>query len=243
MRKILSILGLVGLLAAGLVAEDGVKSASPGVPPEDAWRMLAAGNERFARGLVLRPHVDAEYRRELAHRQRPWAVVVAPSDSRVAPEIIFDQGLGDLYVLRNAASIIKTEVEVGTIEYAVRTLGARLVLVLGSSKNDLIRAAVNGGGKDKQSAVGLVEGDVQPAIDEATDRVGGLSGDALYAEANEKNVLLEIKQLLKLSPYIAEQVESGRIKVIGGVYHLENSRVEWLGEHPSQKDIVAGKKP
>lgn len=244
MRKILSVLALACLMAAGagLFADDGPKTAEPGVAPEEAWRMLAQGNERFARGLVLRPHVDAERLRELSHTQRPWAVVVAASDSRVVPEIIFDQGLGDLYVLRNAGNIIKTEVEVGSIEYAVQHLGARLILVLGNSRSDLMKDAVEGG-RDDKSAAGLMEGDMKPALDEAHDKVGGLTGEALMRESTEKNVLFEIKQLLKLSPVVADKVESGKVMVVGGIYHLENSRVEWIGEHPSEHDILEGKKP
>jgi len=241
MRRLLCILGLAGMLAAGLHAEEG--SASPGVPADEAWRMLDTGNDRFARELTLRPHTDAERRRELSHKERPWAVVVSASDSRVVPEIVFDQGLGDLYVIRNAGNIVKSEVEVASIEHAVTQLGANLVVVLGNSKNEAVRAAVEGVRKsDKDSQAKLAE-DLQPAVDEARDKVGGLSGDALLAEANEKNVLFEIKQLLKASPVVAEAVESGKVKVVGGVYHLENNRVEWLGEHPSQKAIVEGKKP
>jgi carbonic anhydrase len=241
MRRFLTILSLAGMLALGLHADEG--TASPGVAPEEAWRMLDSGNDRFARGLVLRPHVDAERQRELSHRQRPWAVVVAGSDSRVVPEIIFDQGLGDLYVLRNGGSIIKSEVEVGSIEYAVKRLGVRLVVVLGNSKSGEVRAAVEGVAKSDKDSLGQLAGDMQAPVAEASDKVGGLSGEALVAEAVEKNVLYQMKELLKLSPLIAARVESGDVKVVGGVYHLENSRVDWLGEHPSQKAIVEGKKP
>lgn len=246
MRKALSILGLAGFIAAGLHAGDGAKSATSGVSPDEAWRMLAAGNERFARGLEVRPHVDADARRELAHAQRPWAVVVSGSDSRVCPEIVFDQGLGDLYVVRNGASVVKSEVELGSIEYAVRNLGAKLVVVMGNSKNDLVNQAVAGGAnaKDDGTSIAKLEADIQPAVDEGADRVARISDtDTLRAETTEKNVLFEIKQMLKLSPYLAAKVESGEVKVIGGVYHLENNRVVWLGEHPSEKEILAGKKP
>jgi carbonic anhydrase len=245
MRKILTVLGLACMLAAGsgLFADEDSKHAVPGVAPEEAWRMLAQGNERFAGGLVLRPHMDAERLRELSHAQHPWAVVVAASDSRVVPEIIFDQGLGDLFVLRNAGAIVKTEVEVGSIEYAVEKLGARLILVLGNSRSDLMKDAVAGGGQDDKSAAGLMESDLKPALDEAHDKVGGLTGEALMRESTEKNVLYQIKELLKLSPVIADKVEAGKVMVVGGVYHLENSRVEWIGEHPSEHDILEGKKP
>jgi carbonic anhydrase len=80
-------------------------------------------------------------------------------------------------------------------------------------------------------------------VDEARDKVGGLSGEDLLREATEKNVMQQIKQVLKLSPLIAAKVAEGKVKVLGGIYQLENNRVQWLGEHPSEKAIIEGKKP
>jgi carbonic anhydrase len=239
MRKTLSILGLAGLLAAGLNAA----AADPGVASDDALRMLSEGNERFARDLVLHPHVDAERLRLLAHREQPFAAVVADSDSRVCPEIIFDQGLGDLFVVRNAGNIIKTEVEVGSLEYAVQKLGVNLIVVLGESKSAAVAAAVRGVKKDDHSSLDELAADLKPAVDEARDKVGGLSGDDLLREADEKNVFQQVKALLKASPLIADKVAAGTVKVVGGIYQLENQRVQWLGEHPSEKEIIEGKKP
>ena len=242
MRKTFSvILMAAGLLAGGLRAEG--KSGSPGVAPEEAWRMLAAGNERFARNLVLHPHVDAERRRDLVRVEEPWAAVVGCSDSRITPETVFDQGLGDLFVLRNSGNIIKTEVEVGSLEYAVEHLGVRLIVVLGHSKCEAVTAAVQGVRKDEHNSMDELAADLKAPVDEARDKVGGLSGEALVDESIERNVLFEMKQLLKLSPVIADKVASGKIKVVGGIYRLENSRVQWLGEHPSEKAVIEGKKP
>jgi carbonic anhydrase len=241
MRKTLSILSLAGLLAARLAAAD--PNPAAGVSPDDALRMLSAGNERFARNLVVRPHVDAERLRALAHQQQPFAAVVACSDSRVAPELLFDQGLGDLFVVREQGNIIKSEVEVGSLEYAVQHLGVNLVVVLGHSKCDAVKAAIAGVKKDDHSSMDELAADLKPAVDEARDKVGGLTGDDLQREATEKNVMFEIKQLLKLSPLIADKVAKGQVKVLGGVYQLENNRVQWLGEHPSEKAIIEGKKP
>jgi len=242
MRKTLSVIGLVAMLASGLQAA-GHKTASPGVSPDEAWRMLAAGNERFARNLALRPHAEAEHRRELSHGQAPWAAVVACSDSRVAPEIIFDQGLGDLFVVRDAGNATKTYSEVGSLEYAVEHLGTRLIVILGHGKCGAITAAVGGVKKDDASSIDELVAALKPGVDEARDKVGGLKGNALVDAAIERNVLFQMKQLLQASPVIAEMVEAGKLKVVGGVYDLENSRVNWLGEHPSEKSVIEGKKP
>jgi len=241
MRKTLSILSLAGLLAVGLHAESS-NHAAPGVAPDAAWHMLALGNDRFAAGLTVAPHRDAALRRDLAGSQRPWAVVVSDADSRVTPEFVFDLGMGDLYVVRNAASIIKSAVEVASVEYAVEHLGTRLVVVLGHSGDGVVRDVLGGGAKNG-SGIGQLAVDIAPAIDEARDKVAGLSGDTLENSAVEKNVLLQMKRLLQQSPGISGRVESGKIKVIGGIYNLETGRVRWLGEHPSQEDILEGKKP
>jgi carbonic anhydrase len=238
MRKTLSILGLAGLMAFSVHAWS---DASTDVSPDAAWHMLALGNDRFVNGLSLGPHRDAARRRALSARQRPWAVVVADSDSRVIPEFIFDLGLGDLYVVRDAGSILSSDVEVASVEYAVKRLGAHLVVVLGNSGSGVVRDAVEGQAGD--GAAGRLAADIAPAVDEARDQVGGLSGGSLEAAAVEKNVLLEMKRLLKTSPAVAKGVEAGQVKVIGGVYDLETGTVRWLGEHPSQVEILAGKKP
>lgn len=242
MRKTLSLIGLTALLAAGLNAA-GPKTASPGVDPKEAWRMLAAGNERFARNLVLRPHADAEHRRQLGHGEAPWAAVVGCSDSRVTPEIVFDQGMGDLFVVRNEGNLIKHETEVGSLEYAVKELGTRLIVILGHEKCEAVTAAVHGVAKDDSSSLDELAADLKPAVDEARDKVGGLQGDPLVQAAVERNVLFQMKQLLQASPLIAQLVEEGKVMVVGGVYDLENSRVNWLGEHPSEKAVIEGKKP
>ncbi|HTB23091.1 MAG TPA: carbonic anhydrase [bacterium] len=240
MRKTLSVLGLAGLMALGVSAfADG---SSAGVAPDAAWHMLVLGNNRFVDGLGLGPHQDAALRRALSARQHPWAVVVSDSDSRVTPEFIFDLGLGDLYVVRDAGSILKSDVEVASVEYGVERLGARLVVVLGHSGSGVVKDAVEQRGKS-DSAAGRLAADVAPAVDEARDQIGGLSGEALESAAVEKNVLLEMKRLLKSSPAIADDVKAGDVKVIGGVYDLETGHVHWLGEHPSQEDILDGKKP
>ena len=236
MRKTFSILTLAAALAGGLWAE-----ADSGVTPDDAWHMLAAGNERFARDLAVRPHADAERRRTLSHLQEPFAVVLGGTDSRVCPEIIFDQGLGDLLVLRSPAGLVKDEVQVGALENAVAESGVHLIVVLGNSHSQELRSAATNAGAEGPR--GALAADLKPALDEAGDRVGGLSVGDLAREAVEKNVLFQMKQILLQSKLIRSKVEDGSVKLIGGVYQLENSRVQWLGEHPSEKAIEEGKRP
>lgn len=242
MRKTLSTLAMAALLAAGLQAA-GHKSASPGVAPDDAWSELAKGNERFARGLALHPHEDAPRRRRLSRGQEPYAVVVTCSDSRVAPEILFDAGLGDIFVVRDAGNSVQGTFPLASIEYAVDHLNTNLVLILGHSSCGAVTAAVNGVPEDEHHSLDELAKALKPPVDEARDKVGGLKGQALLDEAIERNVLFQMKELLKTSPLIAAKVASGDTKIIGGIYDLETGRVRWLGEHPSEAQVLEGKKP
>lgn len=228
-------LGLLGLgLAAGAAAAD-----RPGVAPDAAWHMLVLGNDRFVSGLPVAPHLDADTRRELLVRQRPWAVVVSDADSRVVPEFIFDLGLGDLYDVRTAASQLGSGPSLDSVAYAVEHLGPRLVAVIGHSHDPLVRAALDG---DKDGAAGRLAAGMTPAVEQARDKVGGLSGQALADEVVERNVLLQVERILKV-PSVRDLVRSGRVKVIGGVYDLDSGHVRWLGEHPEQGQILAGQRP
>jgi carbonic anhydrase len=242
MRKTLSTLGLLAALAAALPAA-GHKSSAPGVTPDEAWKILAKGNERFARSMALKPHQDAERRRELSGEQHPYAVVVGCSDSRLSPEIVFDAGLGDLYVVRNAGNSVQGTFQVASIEYAVERLGAHLIVVLGHAQCDAVTAAVEGEPKDTHSSIDEMAALLKAPVDEAKDKVGGLKGESLIAEATERNVLFQMKELLKTSPLIAAKVDKGEVKLVGGVYDLDNGLVRWLGEHPSQEAVLEGKKP
>lgn len=240
MRKISLTLALAAMAVHGM-AKSHPDVAS--VAPDDAWRMLSQGNERFARDLVLRPHADAERRREQAREEQPYAVVVTCSDSRLAPELIFDQGLGDLFVLRTAGNVTQGDANLGSVEYAVERLGAKLVVVLGHDQCQIVKDAVNGVKKNDHSRYDELVAMLKPAADEASDKVAGLKKGEAIGEAVEKNVQLQIRNLLKGSAVVREKVEAGEIKVIGGVYSVENGRVRWLGEHPSEKAIINGKKP
>jgi carbonic anhydrase len=240
MRKISLTLAL---LALALQAAAASHEHGASVAPKAAWHMLSEGNDRFAKGLALKPHADSERVRELTGEQKPFAVVVGCSDSRVAPEIVFDQGLGDLYVLRSAGNFTEGDTNLGSIEYAVQHLGVRLVVVLGHEKCEAVTAAVQGVKKDDKSKYDELVARLKPAADEAHDRVAGLEGDELVAAAVEKNVFFQIHNLLKGSPLVAEKVKAGELEVVGGVYNMINGRVRWLGQHPSEKAILEGKKP
>ena len=181
---------------------------------------LKSGNERFIAEKRIFPQQSLERRAEVAGGQHPMAVILGCSDSRVPPEIIFDQGIGDLFVIRVAGNIIN-EAVIGSMEYAVEHLGVPLILVLGHQRCGAVEAAVKGG-KAPGHVGSLIEA-IQPAVEKAKN----LSGDFLD---NTIRVHVEgtLEQLNVSKPILAERIKQGELKIIGGYYHLESGRVEFL---------------
>jgi len=187
---------------------------------EQALLSLKEGNERFISKKCTHPNQSAERQDEVVKGQHPFAAILSCSDSRVPPEIIFDQGIGDLFIIRVAGNILSDEI-LGTIEYAAEHLGIPLVLVLGHQKCGAVQAAVSGGevpGKIQR----LVEA-LQPAVAKAKS----LSGDPVE-NAVRANVEQTVELLKKSKPIMAELIHEGKVKVVGGYYSLETGRVTVL---------------
>lgn len=210
--------------AQSLPGDDDHKAPSPAakkevvVGPDEATERLVYGNRRFVNGETQHPHQSAEYRLALAKGQKPFAVVVACSDSRVCPEIVFDQGLGDLFVVRVAGNTVGN-LELGSIEYAVEHLGAKLVLIVGHEKCGAVGAAIQGG-----ATPGHI-GDVTSPIKPAVDATKGYAGDVLDAAVrfNAKHVADGLKVRDSL---IKEQILKGEVKVLGARYDLDSGLIE-----------------
>lgn len=203
---------------------------------KDALAMLQAGNARFARGAELHPHTDAIRRHELAqHGQHPYAAIVGCSDSRVPVEIVFDQGLGDLFVIRVAGNVIATD-EAGTIEYAVEHMQIPLVIVLGHSNCGAVTAVVNGS-HEHGSVLRLVE-HIRPAVDQVRSRHPTLSEEKLIPLAVEQNVLHSMEDLISQSGVVREALNAGRMQLVGAVYDIDTALVRWLGPHPDQAQLL-----
>jgi len=204
-------------------AADPAHSDQPSVAPAEAISKLKEGNGRYTSGNVQHPGQTAERRTELANTQHPFAAIVSCSDSRVPPEIIFDQGLGDLFIVRVAGNVINDE-GLGSIEYTVDHLGTRLILVLGHQRCgavDAARETIAAKGKAPGHIESLVQA-IKPAVD-ATAK-GDL--DATI-KANVKNV---VQALRSSTPILKAEVDSGKIQVIGGYYSLDTGAVTFLDE-------------
>ncbi|MFJ8083054.1 carbonic anhydrase [Streptomyces sp. NPDC096205] len=184
--------------------------------PREAFEMLLAGNQRFVAGIPEHPNQDAERRSEIAPAQNPFAVLFGCSDSRLAAEIIFDQGLGDLFVVRTAGHVTGPEV-LGSIEYGASVLNCPLVVVLGHDSCGAV-AATRAAVEDGVTAPGYVRDVIErvtPSVLAA--RSAGLTGDSdIIAEHTRHTVDL----LLDRSRVLADQVKAGKTAVVGLSYRL-----------------------
>ena len=204
-------------------AADPAHPDQPSVAPAEAISKLKEGNGRYTSGNLQHPGQTAERRTELAKTQHPFAAIVSCSDSRVPPEIVFDQGLGDLFVVRVAGNVINDE-GLGSIEYTVDHLGTRLILVLGHQRCGAVDAA-----RETIAAKGKAPGHIQSLVTAIKPAVEATAKDDLETtvKANVKNV---VKALRSSTPILKAKVDSGEIQVIGGYYSLDTGAVTFLDQ-------------
>jgi carbonic anhydrase len=204
-------------------AADPAHSDQPSVAPAEAISKLKEGNVRYTSGTLQHPGQTTERRAELAKTQHPFAAIVSCSDSRVPPEIVFDQGLGDLFVVRVAGNVINDE-GLGSVEYTVDHLGTRLILVLGHQRCGAVQAA-----KETIAAKGKAPGHIESLVTAIKPAVEATAKDDLDAtiKANVKNV---VQALRSSTPILKAKVDSGDVQVIGGYYSLDTGGVTFLDE-------------
>lgn len=195
---------------------------SSNVGADEALNRLLSGDKRFVAGKSNDPTGSAliERRHALAKEQKPFAVIVGCSDSRVPPELVFDVSLGDIFVIRTAGEVVDA-VGLGSIEYAVEHLGTRLVVVLGHQHCGAVSAAVAGA-----TETGDIP-DVLKAISPAIEETKGQPGDPIEnaVRANASNIA---KHLQSAGPIIAPRVQSGEVKIVAAYYSLDTGQVELL---------------
>jgi carbonic anhydrase len=185
--------------------------------PDAALQRLMDGNQRFVRQRPRHPDQSPARLQEVAQAQHPFATILSCADSRVPAEIIFDQGIGDIFDVRIAGNISTPEA-LGSIEYAVALLGTPVLMVLGHERCGAVTAAV------KNEALPGEIGSFVKAILPAVDRVKDQSGDAVD-NAVLANVQYQMEQVMR-SPLLSERLEAGQLKIVGGRYDLDTGRVE-----------------
>jgi carbonic anhydrase len=217
-------------MAAGLtLASTGSALGQPAAArdPNAVLARLVEGNQRFVKGALAHPGRRPEDFVPLAEGQAPLAIIVGCADSRVSPEVIFDQGVGDLFVVRVAGNAVSGAGPFikGSVEFAVAELGARLVVVLGHEACGAIKAAV--AHIDANDTLPGAIRDLVEVIRPAAQAARGKPGDKVD-NAIKANVALGVERLKGLDPILSDLVRKGELKIVGAVYELRTGTVKWL---------------
>jgi carbonic anhydrase len=191
--------------------------------PDEAWRLMSEGNQRFVAGTPAHPNQDVGKRHELVDGQAPMATLFGCSDSRLAAEIIFDKGLGDLFVVRNAGQVIGESI-VASLEYAVAVLGVPLIVVLAHDSCGAVRAAIDGTAIDAAPLPPHIWKLVAPIVP-AARKVLAEQGGSTVADIDPELVGQEhlrntVRDLLQSSELISQAVTDGRLGIVGANYRL-----------------------
>ena len=224
--------GALGVARAGALSA-APRPASPGpattsLSAADVLKQVLEGNARFARGEPLNPRRGPEDYRAVEEGQNPAAVILGCADSRVPPELIFDVGVGDLFVIRVAGNVVTGAGAAikGSAEYAVAELNVPLIMVLGHSGCGAVKAALKHIA-DKDSLPGALN-ELVDLVKPAVRRSRGQPGDPLD-NAIRANVKLGVERLKSLKPILSPRIKQGRLKVVGGVYDLRTGVVTLVG--------------
>jgi len=227
-------------VAAALASPTLAAGPNPGISPDEAMRVLKAGNARYVEGKPQHPHQDRVRRALTAGQgQHPLAAVLTCSDSRVPAEIIFDQGIGDIFVVRVAGNVAATD-EVGSMEYAVDVRAVPLVVVLGHTQCGAVGAVLDNA-KLPPNIAKLVA-PIKPAVEQAREDNPDAAKDVLLRAAITDNVWQAIDDTLRQSPIIREKIKANQVQVVGALYDLDSGQVQWLGPHPDQAKLLGAKK-
>jgi carbonic anhydrase len=217
---------LVLSLAEGLRAED----TKPAISPAEALTRLKDGNARFVAGNPAAKDLVAR-RAETAKGQKPFAIILTCADSRVGPELVFDQGIGDVFVLRVAGNVTDPAM-IGSIEFAVEQLHCPLIVVMGHEKCGAVEAALGGGHTEGNLAalIRMIHTGEKPAP--------GTSKDAAISAGVRANALYHAAQMTTKSTTLKDFVATGRLQIVPGVYAIDTGKIEWL---PTEKKPVPKK--
>ena len=221
-KPIIQILAACAVIA-NATAQAPVKPSSP----DEAFAELRAGNQRFAGGLTKQRDLLAEAK-DTSGGQKPFAAVLSCIDSRTSSEIIFDQGIGDIFNARLAGNVADEDV-LGSLEFATKVAGAKLIAVIGHSGCGAVIGAIDG---VKLGHLTNLLSRIEPAVAEAKSggdaSANSSKSPAFVNQCIADNVRLQAKQLTEQSAILKELADSGKIKIVGGVHDLETGRVEFF---------------
>ncbi|MBW4613744.1 MAG: carbonic anhydrase [Desmonostoc vinosum HA7617-LM4] len=208
-----------GVVAAGVgsnLATPEKVLAKNDITPEQALKELLNGNQRFISRKRKNPNQSYTRLQEVAKGQSPFASILGCADSRVPSEIIFDQGLGDLFVCRIAGNIATPE-EIGSLEFGSLVLGSKVIMLLGHERCGAVEATIKGA--EVPGQIGSLIEAIKPGVEQSKDQPGDKLENAIKA-----NILVQIENLKK-SPVLSELIKTNKLKIIGGYYDLDTGKV------------------
>lgn len=209
-----------GVLTAGigskLIVPEPAVAQQKDINPEQALQSLIEGNQRFVTRKRRNPNQTQTRLVEVAKAQKPFASILGCADSRVPSEIVFDQGLGDLFVCRIAGNVATAE-EIGSLEFGSLVLGSKVIMVLGHERCGAVDATIKGAQVPGQ--IGSLIDAIKPSVEKSKN----LPGDKLE-NACKANILMQVEKL-KASSVLSQLIDAGKLKVVGGYYDLDNGTV------------------
>jgi carbonic anhydrase len=217
------ILVLLMVAASAVAAPVPTKESLASMKPADALEKLKQGNGRFVSGAAAPRDLKAQVK-ATAPGQYPYAAVLSCMDSRVPPEIVFDQGIGDLFVLRVAGNVVDTD-DLGSLEYATKVVGSKLILVMGHTSCGAVKGAID---DVKLGNLTFLLEKIRPVVKASGP---GDAHDAAYVDkVAEANVRQTIREIREKSPTIRELADSGKIGIAGAMYDLSIGKVTFLAD-------------
>ena len=223
---------LLGCFALALASSGG-----PGLTADEALAKLKEGNMRYVAQASVAPHQDAARRHETATGgQHPFATILSCADSRVPLEIVFDQGVGDIFAVRVAGNVAAVD-EIGTMEYGAEHLAVPLIVVLGHTKCGAVTAVVKN--EPVTENIGQLVAPIVPAVKSVKSRFASASLDEVISKSIEANVWQAISDIYAKSPLLKKMAAAGKVKVVGALYDIDSGKVQWFGEHPSNASLLA----
>ncbi|AKG20828.1 carbonic anhydrase [Calothrix sp. 336/3] len=190
------------------------------VSPDAALKKLAEGNKRFIEGKRLNPNQSKLRLQETSVAQYPFAAVLGCADSRVPAELVFDQGLGDLFVVRVAGNVA-SQTAIGSLEFATAVLGAQLIIVLGHARCGAVSAAIKG--DPLPGRIGVFVEEIKPAVERVRFKTGSIEENSIIA-----NVQYQVEKLSESSTILGGLMKAGKLKIVGGRYDLASGKVTML---------------
>ena len=219
MKKVLYSLGLICALVFNV--NTSFAHNIDNLSADEALKKLKQGTKRFVQLHQKHPDESGKRRKEMLKGQRPFVIVLSCSDSRVPPELMFDQGLGDIFEIRNAGNVLNPHV-IGSIEYAVMHCGVKLIVIMGHQDCGAINATLSGVSETKY--IQALEDSIQPAVENCKAKGLEINSDNVV----KAHVMQDIEELMEQDLELVQYMKKHNVKIVPAYYHLDSGKVDFL---------------